>query len=142
MLPIPTKAENQANSAALATESKVTIVLAPFLQKENLVVMQDDARVYFAHYHRWAQPLEYMLKQTFVQQLKLLNKSANVTIQFDKLHGSTAGLVTLQGIFVIDQQIKQPFLIEIKQAEEGYPAMLDAMTQGLLSLAENIASAM
>ncbi|WP_016956831.1 PqiC family protein [Catenovulum agarivorans] len=142
ILPISAKVENSLKSTNQPDLGKVTIVLAPLLQKENLQIMQGDAQVVFAHYHRWAQPLDYMLKQVFEQQLKPLNNFKNVTIQFEKLHGSTAGVVSLQGYFVIEQQASQAFLIEKKQSQAGYPAMLEAMTEGLLSLSQKIASVM
>lgn len=142
VLPTYKTTDTAVNSNEFSPSSKVTIILAPWLQKENLLVMQDETRVVFAHYHRWAQPLEYMLKTTFERQLKPLNNFQNVTIQFDKLHGSREGLVTLQGWFMIDQTTEQSFLIHTQQAQVGYSAMVEALTEGLLDLSRTISSKM
>lgn len=134
----PVSAKMEHEQTLNLNRAKVSVALAPYLQQEHLVVSSENNKVVFAHYHRWAQPLDYMIEQYLRSQLNRLNKPVRLSVTVERFHGGIDGTVYLQGYFVLGEQSHHTFSFTVKQPEPGYSAMVDSMTKGLLILSEKI----
>ncbi|EWH09698.1 hypothetical protein DS2_11218 [Catenovulum agarivorans DS-2] len=140
ILPINSQQQSQLKTAAagIPQPPQVEVTLAPYLAKENVVVVQGQTQVIYAHYHRWAQPLDYMIEDFMRKAIVPNSHVKQLKLKFDKLHANLQGQVTLQGEYSLNTGLQQVFLIELEQPRAGYPAMVETVAQGLQQLSEQI----
>ncbi len=132
------------------------VEIAPYLEREGIVVETADRRLAAAQGHRWAEPLQHSLRrllQVEITRNSGLNvaprvragttTSVIVDVGIQRFHGTEAGLVTL----VADWTVRVPrenrvighhqLVREMRTDADGY----DALVRAHLSLAEGLAAA-
>nr|WP_246283054.1 PqiC family protein [Marinifaba aquimaris] len=128
------------------------VLLPGYLQQDKLVVKEQE-QLHFAHYHRWAEPLEKGIARYLSQYITIdANQSAaQVKVEVTKLHGSVTGQLFLSGRWQLTELKKnrqgdaltkttswRSFNYILNQAQAGYPAMVTAIEQSLNILAKDI----
>lgn len=132
--------------------------LAQFLKQDKLVMQVGDYEIYFAEYHRWAEPLEneitklliedlnrYSETFQFVRMSRQSNNSSSIQlhIQIDKFHPTDSSKVFLTGdyeIFKQDQSmhINKSFNISESLAADGYLHSVEKLKQLVAVLSDQL----
>jgi len=130
------------------------INLADYLAQAGVVYQTNDVQYVIASNNLWASPLEQQLQQTLVSNLNaalpgwvvsaqsLGSEQAQLTVNVTGFHGRHDGQVILRGEWILryqQQLIKRPFNLELKQADDGYDALVRTLAQGWQQEAQQIA---
>ncbi len=130
------------------------ITVSDYLAGTGLVYQTSDVRYVMASSNLWASPLEQQLQQTMTATLSkalpgwLVSSQQTHTGQ-DKLemavtgfHGRYDGQVIIQGEWLLthdERVVKRPFLLTLKQNEDGYDPLVRSLAQGWQQVGLNIA---
>ena len=128
------------------------VQLASFLNGRGLVLQQSDVELVVARQHLWAEPLTQQLQRQLTDRLApqltdyvaVLQPGSNtvrVALQLDGFHALAEGYAIVSGRFAVSAQPgSQPFNIRIALADDGYPALVQALGQAVQQLSQQIAA--
>lgn len=137
-----------AGSAERATA--VRVLLAPPLEQGGLVYQTSPLQVNFARRNLWAVPLDQSLAAAFSNRLNRLSGghfapyghhrdgSGVLTIRIEQFQGTFQGHTLVSGYARWPDGRTRPFDIRTPQQGDGYPAMVESLSQGLGQAAEAI----
>lgn len=119
---------------------RVKVDLPVFLKQENIVIESAESELTFAHYHRWAEPLDEMIERHISNQLLLKKPNSSeqkeriIQLKIERLVGSVSGEVYLSGYWQWNKTTNQRHYFDIikKQNKTGYQAFVLTVS-GLLN---------
>lgn len=125
---------------------KVDIQLPEFLKQENIVIESAKSELTFAHYHRWAEPLDEMIERHISNQLLLMQadtkvqKKQVIKLNIERLVGSVSGQVYLSGYWQWNNSTHQRHYFDIIKAQNktGYQAFVFTTSDLLRELVAQI----
>ncbi|RQW64398.1 PqiC family protein [Vibrio viridaestus] len=141
LLPYPAKVEASQQSTDVKTIRLKSISVPNYLQKQNIVLVNDDGQVYQAVNHLWAESLEHQLEQMTLTYLatrlptidwlapsQYQVSSDYMTINVEKFYASQVGQVTVSGYWSIwskdnTQILQKRFYYTSEMSQDGYLAM-------------------
>ncbi|MDC0610267.1 PqiC family protein [Vibrio sp.] len=157
LLPYPAKVEASQQSTDVKTIRLKSISIPNYLQKQNIVLVNDDGQVYQAANHLWAESLEHQLEQMTLTYLatrlpaidwlapsQYQVSSDYMTINVEKFYASQVGQVTVSGYWTIwskdnTQLLQKRFYYTSEMSEDGYLAMSKTLSHTWFrSVLENI----
>ncbi|WAJ70784.1 PqiC family protein [Catenovulum adriaticum] len=111
---------------------KVDVQLPEFLKQENIVIESAKSELTFAHYHRWAEPLDEMVERYISNQLLLMQVDTKgqtkraLKLKIERLVGSVSGQVYLSGYWQWNNATNQRHYFDIiqEQNKTGYQAFV------------------
>ncbi|MEN3160045.1 ABC-type transport auxiliary lipoprotein family protein [Alkalimonas sp. NCh-2] len=130
-----------------------SIQLAPFLQQRGIAFQHSATELTVARQHLWADDLATQLSRHLALNLDAsgsgwqlqpqTNKTAmQLHIRLDRMVGTADGYALLSGEYRLSgpqHSARQPFLIRQPLANDGYPALVEAMALGWQQLSQDIA---
>lgn len=128
---------------------QLELVLADYLKRSSLAVVDANNQVFFAHQHRWAEPLESAMHTRIRGQLnkQLAQKSYNGKIQAVKFnvkvlrfHGTVSGNIVFMGLWSIEGRETQAFNFTRMQLKPGYPELIAGMNELINQLVSQMAN--
>ncbi|WP_017446275.1 PqiC family protein [Gayadomonas joobiniege] len=125
----------------------VTVKLPDYLQQDSLVVVGQNNQVHFAHFHRWAEPLQkaisFQVGYELAQAIKLKNCQTecgtSVTIEIIRFHGSESGNIVFKGLWSINGEKVKAFNFNRLQDSPGYGSLVVGMDKLISQLVAEIA---
>lgn len=150
---------SSANVQGLVTNSThqlwVDQVTVPdFLAGNGVVYQTTDVQYVIATQNLWASPLDQQLRNTLVANLSaqlpgwvissqpLGSEQSVLSVNVTGFQGRYDGKTIVSGEWLLnhhDRMIKRPFHIEIKQTQDGYEAMVLALSQAWLQASQGLA---
>lgn len=130
------------------------VQVASYLSGRSLVMQMSDVELVLTKQHLWAEPVELQIQRLLRDELALkttkysvlLQPTANaviINIQIDRFHGLADGSAVVSGRYSLSQHghadITMPFVIKQPLADDGYPALVNALSQAVQQLCDNIA---
>lgn len=144
-------------AAAVEGSILITVKLPDYLNDRHIVYQSDDVTIEAARHNLWAEAPEQAIPRRLSAELGQRRprygwttplgaggpRSPMLLVVFDQFNGRFDGRAVLSGHWLLHdgQQAaptRQPFLIEVTQRGDGYPALVRALNQGLAKLAEEI----
>ncbi|MCU4676010.1 ABC-type transport auxiliary lipoprotein family protein [Catenovulum sp. 2E275] len=128
---------------------QLEINVAEYLKQDSLVIENEQSELTFAHYHRWAEPLELLIHRYMSKQLlkqltvpQRLDKT-KLIIEIERLYGSVNGKVYLSGYWWIEKHQtdgieRHYFNFQQPQLEAGYRSFVDSTADLLTRLASQV----
>ena len=131
------------------------VQVASYLSGRSLVMQLSDVELVLTKQHLWAEPVELQIQRLLRDELALkttkysvlLQPTANalvVNIQIDRFHGLADGSALLSGRYSLSQHghtdITKPFVIKQPLTDDGYSALVNALSLAVQQLCANIAS--
>ncbi|NRD73415.1 membrane integrity-associated transporter subunit PqiC [Shewanella sp. VB17] len=135
------------------------VKLAKYLEQSGLVYRTSPMQVELAKYNLWAQDISAQLTQRLILGLRAkqadywpvqlssivdLNSQPLLEVQLQKFNGSYEGNAEVAGEWImVDKQREismiHSFNLSVPLKEEGYPALVDALSKGVEQLTDEIA---
>ena len=149
---LPVKpAAPSAGATATKTLYFEPVQVASFLNGRGLVLQLTPVELVMARQHLWAEPLEQQLQRQlrdrvlaqapgYAAVLQPDSNTVRVTLQLDAFHGQPDGYAIVGGHFALSKQPAQAFSIRVPLADDGYPALVSALGQGVQQLSARIAA--
>ena len=130
-------------------QTAVQIILAEPLGQGGLVYQTDAHRLNFARHHLWAAPLDQSLAAAFSNRLNRHGSARFVPygrgndlpvlkIYIEQFQGSFQGHTLVSGYAQWPNGRTTPFNIQTPQQGDGYPAMVESLSQGLNRAADTV----
>ena len=136
------------------------VILSPLLSGNGLVYQTGPTNIVQAQHHLWAESLGVQLTQQITQQLRLkqrrywssdlasqltMGKGSRLLVKFSQFNGSYTGNAELRGEWVWLSSAGKvlsvhPFDYQIPLQKDGYPALVNALAQGVERLTTQIAA--
>lgn len=148
-LPVPPDSTTE-NSRADKSLFIEPVKVAPYLNGRGLVLQTSTVELVMARQHLWADALDQQLQRQLRQHLSQLapayavqlqpgGQSTRLWLQLDSFHGSADGYALLSGHFLLSgQPLSQSFSYRVPLADDGYPALVAALGQGVQQLSQQI----
>ncbi|ENM5741024.1 hypothetical protein CGT98_05910 [Vibrio metoecus] len=134
------------------------VELAAYLDTQGIVYRKSETQVIQARQNQWAQRLSSQLTQRVINDLRknstpywstaldtaiAQQKHARLQVRFQQFNGSYTGNAEIAGSWVLfnaqgERSLNQEFSFQIPLADEGYPALVEALSLGLAQLAVQI----
>ncbi|WP_413723416.1 membrane integrity-associated transporter subunit PqiC [Sodalis sp. RH24] len=129
--------------------------VSDYLAGSGVVYQQSDVRYVTASNNLWASPLEQQLQQTMIAHLSnrlpgvLVSASQGQgdqdTLEFNVtgFHGRYDGRAVIQGEWVLthnSQVTRHPFILTLKQDQDGYDALVRTLAQGWQQIGQEAAA--
>ncbi|MGY0613810.1 PqiC family protein [Vibrio sp. FJH11] len=157
------QSESQLPSSAVMTERPLLVVrpveLASYLNNSGIVYRTSESQIIQAKHNQWAQSISEQITQRVIADLRqkqnhywpvkvhsLLDQSSENKLQLslNKFNGNYQGNAELEGEWMlIDAEGKVKRRSQIKTIvplqDEGYDALVNALSAGLSKLTDNIA---
>ncbi|MGF6147723.1 ABC-type uncharacterized transport system, auxiliary component [Kingella potus] len=132
------------------SEIAVRVVLAAPLDKGGLTYQTDALQLNHARSHLWAQPLEQAAAARFANEFNRAGSARHyfvpshqssaaqsLTVYLEAFQGTYRGSTLVEG-YVRRADGSRRFRAETPQQGDGYEAMLQSLSQGLSSAAEQV----
>ncbi len=120
------------------------VTLAPYLQRNNIIVQTAANELVPALQHRWSEPMQAGVARLMQRCINAsADASASLTLTIDHLHGGESGVVVLQGQWQIidgDNTKTERFDRRTNQSRDGYDALVKAQAQLLTELCQQVRS--
>ncbi|NDL61995.1 membrane integrity-associated transporter subunit PqiC [Acerihabitans arboris] len=128
--------------------------VSDYLAGSGVVFQESDVRYVTASNNLWASPLEQQLQQTMVANLSnalpgVLVSASQAQGDQDQLefnvtgfHGRYDGRAIIQGEWLLThngQVSRHPFILALKQDQDGYDALVRTLAQGWLQIGKDAA---
>ena len=142
-------------SSALQQKQKLLFVepvqVATFLNGRGLVMQLSEFELVMARQHVWAEPLAAQLQRQVRDRIlahnpayKAATRAEVATVQLriaiDGFHGSGDGYAIVSGHFAINAvNALQAFSFRVALQQDGYPALVSALAEGVQQLSMQIA---
>mgnify|MGYP000052992849 CR=1 FL=1 len=143
-----------ATSANIASDAAKSFYVAPvevatYLNGRGLVLQLSEIELSMARQHLWAEPLAQQVQRQLREQLasQLLYKArlsaiaadVVVYVQLDRFHGTHDGQAVISGRYQLSSHAaSEAFSLQVPLEEDGYPALVKALNQGLEQLSSKI----
>ena len=126
------------------------VQVASYLNGRGLVLQLSDVEMITARQHLWAEALDQQLQRQlrdrivaqasgYTAALQARPDTVRVSVQLDQFHGLADGHAIVSGRFAVSAQPgSQPFNIRIALADDGYPALVQALGQAVQQLSQQI----
>jgi len=123
------------------------VQVAGYLNGRGLVLQVSDVELVMARQHLWAEALDQQLQRQlrdllaagFNPVLQAGADTPRLTVQLARFHGQPDGYAVLSGRFTISNQPgSQAFTLRVPLANDGYPALVTALAEGLQQLSTMI----
>ncbi|MDE1513690.1 MULTISPECIES: PqiC family protein [Vibrio] len=135
------------------------VELAPYLDTAGIIYRQSATQVTQAKYHQWAQRLSPQLTERIIEQLRrdqpvsywpeafnahyAQQKHHTLQVKFQRFNGAYTGNAELAGSWeLLSPQgvrlLRQDFSFDVPLTDEGYPALVEALSLGLEQLTTQI----
>jgi hypothetical protein len=134
--------------------------LADYLGQRGLVYRTSQAEVIYAKHHQWVQDISQQLTYRIINDLRAkqthywpvgvnssldLDKKTQLHIRLFRFNGVFTGVAEIAGEWLlVDEEGKikrdEPFSFEVPLAQEGYEALIAALSDGLSHLTNEIAA--
>lgn len=149
-LPVPSVTA-QPGTASLKAFYIEPIQVASYLNGRGLVLQVSDVELVVAKQHIWADALDQQLQRQLRNRLQLLAPgyiavfqplpdTLRVSVQLEQFYGDSNGQALISGRFAVSNQLGTvPFVIRQPLADDGYPALVAALAQGVQQLSQQIA---
>lgn len=136
----------------LSPRFAIHVSLAATVPQQALVYQSNPLHIHFARQNLWAAPLSEsiatVLSNHFNQNGQIRTMPQHladaslpiVSIHIDRFQGSYLGQTEINGLFRFPNGQPQSFHILTPQNGDGYEAMVHSLEQGLLQLAQLLAS--
>lgn len=120
--------------------------VAGYLNGRGLVLQVSDVELVMARQHLWAEALEQQLQRQlrdllaqgsngFTAVLQPAAATPRLTVQLDRFHGQPDGYAVVGGYFAVSNQpAMYAFNFRIALTSDGYPALVNALAEGLQQL--------
>lgn len=135
------------------------VSIAPYLDQKGIVLQTGRSEIEVARHHRWAEPLdeavERYLQVSIANQgevavesapMTTVEEDARLSVRINQLHGTETGQVRLVADWKVEQDDADPKLYSfdesVRQATDGYPALVDAHAALLDELSGAIAESL
>jgi uncharacterized protein len=127
------------------------VQVASYLNGRGLVLQLSDVELVMARQHLWAEPLEQQLQrqvrdrllplaQQYTAVMQAAPETLRIAVQIDQFHGLADGYAIISGRFAVSGQASaQSFNIRVALADDGYPALVAALAEGIQLLSSQIA---
>lgn len=130
------------------------VTIPDALAGTGIAVQTSDVQYHLATRNQWASPLDQQLQQTLIANLSALMPGWLVTNkltgrQQDTLsttvtafQGGTDGQAIIKGYWLYqsgNHRLREPFALTVAQSADGYPALVQALSQGWYQQAKHIA---
>lgn len=146
------KAPLQVNNEILQPLTVAPIKVANYLNGSGLVLRQSAVEFNVARQHLWADALEQQLQRQLLEYLLLalpnqtisaLSTSSARTLQLDihRFYADEQGLATVSGYYTLSSEggiSSTPFAYQVALVNDGYPAMVEALSQGWQQLLQDL----
>ncbi len=154
-LPQPAVVSVQPNAAAPVLYAE-PVMVASYLNSNALILQTSAVELHKTTQHQWADPLDQQLQRLLVNGLQQALPAYRVTgqqpggdavrllVQVEQFHGQQQGIVLVSGRFHLlkgDKVQSQSFQLQLPQADEGYPALVDTLGQGWQQAVSQFATA-
>lgn len=145
--------------AAIDSQTQPPLIIAPirvasYLNGSGLVLQQSAVEFNIARQHLWADALEQQLQRQLTEYLLLalpkqplaaFNTAGARTLQLeiDRFYASENGQAVLSGRYTLSEATNSktvPFSYQVALAADGYPAMVQALSQGWHQLLQELSS--
>ncbi|AXT71243.1 ABC-type transport auxiliary lipoprotein family protein [Vibrio natriegens] len=157
------KVESQTLSSAAVAERPLLIVrpveLASYLNNSGIVYRTSESQIIQAKHNQWAQSISEQITQRIIDDLRqkqshywpvkvhsLIDQSSENKLQLSlsKFNGNYQGNAELEGEWMLIDangkvQHRSPVKILMPLQDEGYDALVGALSAGLENLTDNIA---
>jgi hypothetical protein len=155
--------DTKALSSAMMTERPLLVVrpveLASYLNDSGIVYRSSESQITQAKHNQWAQNISEQITQRVIADLRqkqnhywpvkvhsLLDQSGENKLQLslNKFNGTYQGNAELEGEWMLidaDGKVKRRYPVKIVMPlqDEGYDALVKALSAGLSNLTDNIA---
>ncbi|ENM5918007.1 membrane integrity-associated transporter subunit PqiC [Vibrio mimicus] len=138
------------------------VELAAYLDTQGIVYRKSDTQVIQARQNLWAQRLSSQLTQRLINDLRAnsshywpvtLNTAAaqqkhwKLQVRFQQFNGAYTGNAEIAGNWELsnaqgERLLNQEFAFQVPLTEEGYPALVEALSSGLNNLSTQIQEAL
>lgn len=132
------------------------IKVASYLNGSGLVLQQSAVEFSIARQHLWADALEQQLQRQLAEYLLLalpkqplvaLNtpKARTLYVEIDRFYASENGQAVVSGRYMVSgiaTDTTVPFSFQVALIEDGYPAMVQALSQGWHQLLQELVIAL
>ncbi|HEX5792742.1 MAG TPA: ABC-type transport auxiliary lipoprotein family protein [Rheinheimera sp.] len=127
------------------------VQVVSYLNGRGLVLQQSDVELVVARQHIWAEALDQQLQRQLTDRLQLQltdyvvtlqpkSSTLRIAVQLDGFHGLADGYAIVSGRYAISKRKgAAPFAIRVALTDDGYPALVAALAQGLQQLSQQIA---
>ncbi|MRI34841.1 hypothetical protein EOPP23_17835 [Endozoicomonas sp. OPT23] len=159
---LPIQNSNSTDNAQRPLIVVKTVQLPDHLNDQSLVYQVSDSRIVQAKKHLWASDIAAQITQRVVVELKTSQIHyrpvhpkpskqsevlAEVTILLNRFNGSYTGNAEVSGNWEINFHSKKPPIIEsfnitVPLKDDGYPALVKALSEGVNEMTSGIASAL
>lgn len=112
----------------------VSIKMPSYLQGPGIVYRLSETEIRVANHNVWADNLRELVKDKVEQyQMPHTTDAPKFEIEFERFNGSYTGNAELKGSWKLGEKHGE-FDIEEPLAEDGYPALVTALSDGLTRL--------
>ncbi|MGL6028118.1 MAG: PqiC family protein [Vibrio sp.] len=139
------------------------VELAAYLDSTGIIYRQSTTQVIQAKYHQWAQRLGPQLTERIIHQLRrdqpvsywpeafnaqvAQQKHHTLQVKFQRFNGAYTGNAELAGSWELFNPqgvrlLRQDFSLDVPLTDEGYPALVEALSAGLEQLTTSIQTAL
>lgn len=143
-------------SAPLSPPSQalLSVRLAGYLSSQNIVYRESPVQVSQAQFHQWAEAPAQLIQRSLAAHLAALPVTwlaqargralPQLHIEVDAFNGSSSGYARLAGRYALYDaggklQWIQPFDVQVAQHGDGYPALAQALSEAVATLASQMA---
>ncbi|WP_423185665.1 PqiC family protein [Alishewanella sp. d11] len=151
-----TKTPLQVNNEIQQPLTVAPIKVANYLNGSGLVLRQSAVEFNVARQHLWADALEQQLQRQLLEYLLLalpnqtitaFNTPGARTLQLDihRFYADEQGQATVSGYYTLSSigtVTSTPFAYQVALADDGYPAMVQALSQGWQQLLQDLVMAL
>lgn len=131
------------------------VIVSDYLSGSGIVYQKDRVKYVIAASNQWASPLDQQLQQTLVIHLSrelpnwlitsqaVAGEQAILSVNITSFHGRYDGYAVIKGNWLYQYQdhvIQQPFDLKFALKQDGYEALVQSLSEGWATMAENIAS--
>lgn len=127
------------------------VQVASYLNGRGLVLQVSPVELVMARQHLWAEALDQHLQRQLRQNVSALAPAysaqlqsgadnVRLTVQVDRFHGLAEGYAVLSGRFSLSNTAEvHSFDLRVPLSDDGYPALVLALGQGMTQLSQQIA---
>lgn len=150
-LPLPEAAPGSIAADAVAVYV-APVQVASYLNGRGLVLATSEVELAIARQHLWAEALDQQLQRQLRQRLQLLrpdlsmlmqsqNNALKLAISVERFYGQADGTALFSGRYTLSSKTgSSAFQFTVPLQQDGYPALVTALSQAVQQLSEQIAS--
>lgn len=154
---LPLETESATASVAPAAGRHLwvdSVALADYLSNSGIVFQTSEVRYTIANNNQWASPLDQQLQQALVASLRgglpgwsigtqqTGSEQASLQVRVSAFQGRYDGKAVIRGEWTLRNQeriVTRPFQVEVAQTDDGYDALVQALSQGWRQVSHDIA---